>query len=240
MIRFSSLANLVRVSLVSTFTPHADLDLSEDPTLSNDDTGLPPKYMPWALTVFSDVKVDNLWLHQPYDCTIDIEDGKSLPFGPLYRLLSDERAALAIYLDESLKKGFIQCLTSPAALPIIFVKKKTGELRLCVDYCRLNTITKKNRYPLPLIDDLLDRTQGCTVFTVIDLKNTFNLIRICKGDKWKTVFQTPLGLFETLVMPFGLTNTPSIFQACIQDMLRDYLNVFCIVYLDNILIFSRT
>lgn len=118
--------------------------------------------------------------------------------------------------------------------------KKTGGLRPCVDYCGLNTISKKNCYPLPLIDDLLGCIQGCSRFSAIDLKNTFNLICVQEGDEWKTAFCTPLGLYKYLVMPFGLSNAPAIFQAFIQDTLRDYLDVFCVVYLDNILIFSRT
>ena len=120
------------------------------------------------------------------------------------------------------------------------MRKKTGGLRLCVDYRGLNAITNKNRYPLPLIDDLLDRVQGCSRFSVIDLKNAFNLVRVKEGDEWKTAFRTPLGLYEYLVMPMGLTNAPSTFQAFIQDTLRDYLDVFCVVYLDDILIFSRS
>lgn len=200
---------------------------------------LPQKYFPWA-SVFSPVAVDQLPPHRPYDMTIDIEDGKTPPFGPMYRLTQAERDALSEYIETNLKKGFIRRSKSPAASPILFVRKKTGDLRLCVDYRGLNAITTKNRYPLPLIDDLLDRVQGCTIFSVIDLKNAFNLIRIREGDEWKTAFRTPLGLYEYLVMPFGLSNAPSTFQALIQDTLRDYLDVFCVVYLDDILIFSRS
>ncbi|KAJ2925408.1 hypothetical protein H1R20_g11659, partial [Candolleomyces eurysporus] len=143
----------------------------------------------------------------------------------MYRLTQDEQKALAEYVEENLSKGFIRRSTSPAASPILFVRKKTGDLRLCVDYRGLNAITKRNRYPLPHIDDLLDRTQGCKVFSVIDLKNAFNLIRIREGDEWKTAFRTPLGLYEYLVMPFGLTNAPSVFQAFIQDTLRDFIGI---------------
>ncbi|KAJ3527189.1 hypothetical protein NMY22_g9879 [Coprinellus aureogranulatus] len=99
-------------------------------------------------------------------------------------------------------------------------EKKTGDLRLCVDYRGLNAITKKDRYPLPHIDDLLDRAQGCKFFTVVDLKNAFNLVRIREGDEWKTAFRTPLGLFEYLVMPMGLTSAPSVFQSFIRGGAR--------------------
>ena len=126
-----------------------------------------------------------------------------------------------------------------AASPILFIKWKTGDLRLCVDYRGLNAITKKNWYPLPLTHDLIDRVQGCDKFTVIDLKNAFNLIRIKEGDEWKTAFRTHLGLFEYTVMPFGLTNAPATFQALIQDTLQDILDISAVVYLDDILIFSQ-
>jgi hypothetical protein len=109
-----------------------------------------------------------------------------------------------------------------------------------VDYRGLNAITKKNRYPVPLVHDLLDRVQGCKVFSVIDLKSAYSHLRIKEGDEWKTVFRTPLSLFEHLVVPYGLTNAPAAFQAFIQDTLRDLLNIICVVYLDDILIFSRT
>lgn len=178
---------------------------------------IPSKYMPSASSVFSPTEVDSLPPHRPYNISINVEEGKTPPFGPLYCLSLDERKALFEYIDENLKKGFIRRSSSAAASPILFVRRKTGELRLCVDYHGLNSITKKNRYPLPLIDDLLDRTQGCTHFSVVDLKNVFNLICVKEGDKWKPAFRTPLGLYEYLVMPFGLTNAPATFQAFIQD-----------------------
>ena len=147
-------------------------------------------------------------------------------------------SALFKYIEHNLEKGFIQRSTSSAASPILFIKQKTGDLRLCVDYRGLNAIMKKNRYPLPLTNDLINRVQGCNKFTVIDLKNAFNLVCIKEGDEWKTAFRTHLGLFEYTVMPFGLTNTPATFQALIQDTLPDILDISCIVYLDDILIFS--
>ncbi len=242
LLRYHPVGSPTYVSATSTSPSLAD-DISEPkdpPTSSSFTSFIPDKYLPWADSVFSPTEVNNLPPHRPYDCSIELEDGKDPPFGPMYRLTQDEQKALADYVDEHVKKGFIRRSTSPAASPILFVKKKTGELRLCVDYRGLNSITKKNRYPLPHIDDLLDRTQGCKLFTVIDLKNAFNLIRIREGDEWKTAFRTSLGLYEYLVMPFGLTNAPATFQAFIQDTLRDFIGVFCVVYLDDILIFSRT
>ncbi len=200
---------------------------------------VPKKYHNLA-SVFTIKDFTELPPHRPYDCAIDLEEGKSPPFGPLYHLSQSERAVLFDYVETNLKKGFIRRSTSSAAAPVLFVKKKTGDLRLCGDYRGLNAMTKKNRYPLPLVNDLLDRVQGCKVFSVIDLKNAFAHIRIQEGDEWKTAFRTHLGLFEYTVMPFGLTNAPGIFQAYIQDSLRDILDVVCVVYIDDILIFSRT
>ncbi|GLB40088.1 putative DNA RNA polymerase [Lyophyllum shimeji] len=153
--------------------------------------------------------------------------------------LEDERQILFEYVEEQLQKGYIRRSTSSTASPILFIRCKTRDLCLCIDYHGLNAITKKNRYPLPLTTDLLDRVQGCTTFTVLDLKNTFNLIRIKEGDEWKTAFRTHLGLFEYTVMPFGLTNAPATFQAFIQDVLCDVLDISAVVYLDDILIFSH-
>lgn len=199
---------------------------------------VPPKYHSY-LDVFSPVEVNRLPDHRPYDINIDIEEGKTPPFGPIYSLTMEERKALSDYIEEHLAKGFIQRSTSSASSPILFIKRKTGDLRLCVDYRGLNAITKKNRYPLPLTHDLIDRVAGCSKFTVIDLKNAFNLIRVKEGDEWKTAFRTHLGLYKYTVMPFGLTNAPATFQAFIQDTLRDLLDVICVVYLDDILIYSK-
>ncbi len=113
-------------------------------------------------------------------------------------------------------------------------------VHLCVDYCGLNAITKCNCYPLPLINELLDAVQGCSVFTKLNLKSTFNLLWVATGDEWKTAFHTNEGLFEYLVMPFGLTNAPTAFQSFIQWVLQEYLDIICVVYLDDILIFSQT
>lgn len=170
-----------KLAMMSGSTPTSDLDLDDpEPSTSPDVEAdvladLPPKYHPWA-SVFSPVDVDQLPPHRPYDISIELEDGKSPPFGTMYRLSPEERTALAEYIESNLKKGFIRRSTSSAAAPILFVRKKTGGLRLCVDYRGLNAISKKNRYPLPLIDDLLDRVQGCSRFSVIDLKNAFNLV----------------------------------------------------------------
>ncbi|KIJ45322.1 hypothetical protein M422DRAFT_97062, partial [Sphaerobolus stellatus SS14] len=127
---------------------------------------LPPKYRSY-FDVFSPTEVDQLPPHRPYDCAIEIEEGKSPPFGPIYSLSTDERAELFSYIEKNLKKGFIRRYS---ILADVATHRKTGQLRLCVDYRGLNAITRKNRYPIPLVSDLLDRVQGCKVFSVFDLK----------------------------------------------------------------------
>ncbi|SPC64844.1 uncharacterized protein UHOD_12122 [Ustilago sp. UG-2017b] len=144
------------------------------------------------------------------------------------------------YLEENLAKGFVSPSNSPAASPILFVKKKDGSLRLCVDYRGLNQITIRNRYPLPLIDELLDRLREARFFTHIDLRGAYNLLRIAKGDEWKTAFRTQYGLFQYNVMPFGFTNAPASFQHLMNDTFKDMLDRFLIIYLDDLLIYSST
>jgi hypothetical protein len=118
------------------------------------------------------------------------------------------------------------------------VPKKDGTLRLCVDYRGLNKVTKKNRLALPLIGETLDRLSGAVKFTKLDMTNAYHRIRIRRGDEWKTAFRTRYGHFEYRVMPFGLCNAPATFQSYINRALLGYLDVFCVVYLDDVLIFS--
>lgn len=120
------------------------------------------------------------------------------------------------------------------------MSKKDGGLRPCIDYRALNKITIKFRYPLPLIPAALEQLRGASIFTKLDLRSAYNLIRIRGGDEWKTAFITPSGHYEYLVMPYGLVNAPSVFQDFMNEVLRDFLNWFVIVYIDNILIFSRS
>ena len=119
------------------------------------------------------------------------------------------------------------------------MNKKDKSLRPCIDFRGLNNITIKNKYPLPLMSAAFDSLQGATVFTKLDLRNAYHLVRIRQGDEWKMAFNTPLGHFEYLVMPFGLTNAPAVFQCLVNDILRDMLGRFVFVYLDDILIFSK-
>jgi len=123
-------------------------------------------------------------------------------------------------------------------VPILFIKKKDGSLRLAVNYRSLNKITKKDRYPLPLIPDLLDRLRMACTFTKMDLRGVYNLVRIADGDKWKTAFRTCYGSYEFFVMHYSLTNTPASFQHFMNNVFKDMLDVCVVVYLDDILIFS--
>ena len=150
-----------------------------------------------------------------------------------------EHKALEEYVTENLRSGFIRSSSSPAGAPILFVKKKDSSLRLCHDFHGLNKITRKDKYPLPCITDLLDAPRKARIYTKIDLRSAYNLVRIAKGDKWKTAFRTHYGLFEMMVMPFGLCNAPATFQHFMQDIFGDLLNIYVVIYLDDILIYSN-
>ena len=189
--------------------------------------------------VFSKTRAQSLPPHRPYDCAIDLRPGATLPSSRLYSLSLPEKAAMEEYISESLAAGLIRPSSSQVAAGFFFVKKKDGGLRPCIDYRQLNDITLKNKYPLPLMSSTLEPLTQATVFTKLDLRSAYHLVRIRSGDEWKTAFKTPRGHYEYLVMPFGLTNAPAVFQALMNDVLRDMLDEFVVVYLDDILIFSR-
>uniref|UniRef100_A0A803SRK7 Gypsy retrotransposon integrase-like protein 1 n=1 Tax=Anolis carolinensis TaxID=28377 RepID=A0A803SRK7_ANOCA len=199
---------------------------------------LPKKYSEYW-DVFNEKEAEKLPPHRPYDCAIDLVEGAPIPRGHLYSLTEPEQEALREFIETNLRKGFIRPSQSPAASPVMFVKK-SGELRLVVDYRALNNITKRNSYPLPLISDLLDRLRGAKVYTKLDLRGAYNLVRIREGDEWKTAFQTKFGLFESRVMNYGLCGAPATFQHFVNDIFQDYLDRFLIIYLDDFLVFSRS
>ena len=178
--------------------------------------------------------------HQPWDHEITLQEGRTPPYMPLYQLSEQEQKELREYIDINLKKGYIRPSSSPAGYPILFVPKKDGKLRLCVDYRKLNDITIKNRYPLPLINELRETTAKAQIFTKLDIRDAYYRIRIKEGDEWKTAFRTRFGHYEYQVMPFGLTNAPASFQALINDVLRPYLDRFVVAYLDDILVYSQS
>jgi len=190
-------------------------------------------------SVFDEIECNELPPHRIYDCKIKLKDKDNLFYGPLYPLTEEERTALKEYIKENLEKGFIRPSNSPAGAPVLFVKKKDNTLRLCVDYRRLNENTIRDSYPLPLITELFDRLREARIFTKLDLKSAYNLVRINPGDEYKTAFRTRYGHFEYLVMPFGLKNAPATFQHFINDVLGEYLDDFAFSYIDDILIYSK-
>lgn len=190
--------------------------------------------------VFSQKLADTLPPHRPEDYDIPLLPGKQPPYSPLRGMSQDELRVLKKYLEENLAKGFIRPSNSPAAAPILFVKKPSGGLRLCVDYRGLNDITVKNRYPLPLIKETLERLSRAKWFTKLDVIGAFNRLRLKEGEEWKSAFLTRYGLYEYLVMPFGLHGAPAKFQGYINKTLQDYLDIFCSAYMDDILIYSDT
>jgi hypothetical protein len=157
----------------------------------------------------------------------------------LYNLSQRELQVLREYLDTALKKGWIRVSKSLSAAPILFVPKKDGGDRLCVDYRGLNKVTIKNRYPLPLISKLLDRLGHAKVFSKLNLRDAYHRLRIKEGDEWKPAFKTRYGLFEYMVIPFSLINAPATFQAYIHKALGHLVDSICIVYLEDILIYSK-
>jgi len=150
-----------------------------------------------------------------------------------------EQETLKEFIDENLTNGFIRLTSSPHGALVLFVKKKDGSLRLCVDFRGLNKITKKDRYPLPLISDLLDSPRKARIYTKINLRHAYHLVCIAEGNEWKTTFRTRYGAFEWSVMLFGLTNAPAAFQRFMNDVFSDLLDMCVVVYLDNILIYSN-
>jgi hypothetical protein len=200
-------------------------------------TIVPAEYHDY-LKVFEKANADKLPPHCPSDHTILLMDGLKPAFGPLYSLSHPELEELKCWLDENLSKGFIRTSSSPAATPILFVKKGDGSLRLVVDYRGINEGTIKHGYPLPLLQDTLMNLLKAKWFTKLDIRGAYNLICMAEGEEWKTVFRTRYGLFESLVMPFGLTNAVATFQNYINDVLAPYLDHFCTAYLDDTLIYS--
>ena len=157
-----------------------------------------------------------------------------------YRMAPAELKELQIQLQELLDKGFIRPSHSPWGAPVLFVKKKDGALRMCIDYRELNKVTIKNRYPLPRIDDLFDQLKGSVVFSKIDLRSGYHQLKIKETDIFKSAFRTRYGHYEFLVMPFGLTNAPAAFMDLMNRVFKTYLDKFVIVFIDDILIYSKS
>uniref|UniRef100_A0A2N9GX41 Reverse transcriptase n=1 Tax=Fagus sylvatica TaxID=28930 RepID=A0A2N9GX41_FAGSY len=172
--------------------------------------------------------------------SIDLVPGTAPISKAPYRMAPAELKELKGQLEELLDKGFIRPSASPWGAPVLFVKKKDGSMRLCIDYRELNRVTIKNKYPLPRIDDLFDQLQGAQVFSKIDLRSGYHQLKIKSEDIPKTAFRTRYGHYEFLVMPFGLTNAPAVFMDLMNRVFHEYLDRFVIVFIDDILVYSKS
>jgi hypothetical protein len=190
--------------------------------------------------VFPDALPDGLPPSREVDHRIELVPGSSPQSRPTIRLSATELAELKKQLVELEAAGFIRPSKSPFGAPILFVKKKDGTMRMCIDYRALNRITVKNSYPLPRVDELFDRLQGARYFSKIDLRSGYHQIRIAPEDVPKTAFRTRYGHYEFLVLPFGLTNAPATFMHLMHQALRPFLDECALVFLDDILIYSKT
>uniref|UniRef100_A0A388MCB1 Reverse transcriptase domain-containing protein n=1 Tax=Chara braunii TaxID=69332 RepID=A0A388MCB1_CHABU len=177
---------------------------------------------------------------RPIRHEIILEDGAVPPRGCIYRMSEEELSVLRAQLDDLLEKGWIRPSSSPYGAPVLFVRKKNKDLRLCINYRKLNAQTIRNADPLPRIDDLLERLGGAQFFSMLDLKLGYHQLEIRKEDRYKTAFKTRYGHFQWLVMPFGLTNAPATFQAAMTTEFRHMLDRFVLIYLDDILVYSRS
>ncbi|GJU71196.1 putative reverse transcriptase domain-containing protein [Tanacetum coccineum] len=164
---------------------------------------------------------------------------EDVPIVQKFPLASSEMRELSAQLQEISDKGFIRPCSSPWGAPVLFVKNKDGSLRMCIDYHELNKLTIKNRYPLLRIDDLFDQLQGSSVYSKIDLRSGYHQLRVRDEDIPKTVFRTRYGHYEFQVMPFGLTNASTVFMDLMNRVCKPFLDKFVIVFVDDILIYSR-
>ena len=191
---------------------------------------------------FPDVFPDNLPGLPPdrqLEFTIDLEPGSAPVSKAPYRMAPKELEELKMQLQELMDLGFIRPSVSPWGAPVLFVKKKDGTLRMCIDYRDLNKLTLKNKYPLPRIDDLFDQLRGASVFSKMDLKSGYHQLKIRQDDIPKTAFRTRYGHYEFVVMPFGLTNAPAVFMDLMNRVFHPCLDKFVLVFIDNVLIYSK-
>eukprot|EP00253_Pinus_taeda_P003695 PITA_03695 len=174
------------------------------------------------------------------DFTIELVPGATLVSRAPYRMSVPELTELKMQLQELLDKDYIRPSVSPWGAPVLFVKKKDGTLRMCIDYRQLNKLTIKNKYPLPRVDELFDQVKGATVFSKIDLRSGYHQIRIKEEDIAKTTFRTRYGHYKFVVLPFGLTNAPATFMCLMNNIFHRYLDQFVLIFIDDILIYSHT
>ncbi len=244
--------NLVQPDTVAFTTSLYEIDriIEEKETLAQEEDELtdeelverklPHQYREFK-DVFSKAASDMLPPHRPYDHKIEIEPDKEnvLGYTPLREQSIAELQATKQYIVDNLAKGFIEPSQAPFASPILFAKKPNGGLRFCIDYRKLNNITRKDCYPLPLLDETLARMNRAKVFTKLDIRQAFHRIRMDPGSVGLTTFRTRYGSYKCKVLPFGLTNGPTTYQRYMNDVLFDYLDDFCTAYLDDIMIYSE-
>lgn len=200
---------------------------------------VPKVYHRW-IEVWSPIEANKLPPHRSVDHAIELQKDAVPPAKRAYGMSREQATVVKEYVDDMLGKGYIRRSISPYAAPVLIVKKPDGGLRICIDYRALNALTIRNRNAPPLIRETLSRLCAAKIYSKFDIIAAFNEIRMKEGDEHKTAFLTRYGLFEYVVMPFGLCNAPSTFQAFINDVLREYLDIFCSAYLDDILIYSNS
>ena len=200
---------------------------------------LPREHHEFA-TLFSQKEFNKLPSHWPYDHIIPLLSDKKPSKNFLYNISRDELLVLQKYLKEHLFKNFIWVSSSPAASSVIFVRKSEGDLQLCVNYCDFNNLTVKNCYSLPLIWETLNLMTFSVIFIKLDIIAAFNKLQMAEGEKWKTTMCICYSLFKYLIMSFNLCEASSSFQSYINDILQNCLNIFVTVYIDDILIYSKS
>ena len=177
--------------------------------------------------------------HREIEFSIDVVPGANQASITPYKMAPLKLKELKLQLQELLEKGFIRPSVLPWGAPMLFVEKKDGTLRLCIDYRQLNKLTVKNKYPLPRTNDLFDQLKGTSIFSKIDLRFGYHHLRIKDADVHKTAFRTRYGHYEFLVMPFGLKNAPAAFMDLMNCVFRPYVDQFVVVFIDDILVYSK-
>jgi len=191
--------------------------------------------------VFEKKQSERMPTRKLWDHVIDIREGFMPRKGKVYSLSREEREEVREFVKKQLRKGYIQPSKSPQMVPVFFVGKKDGKKRMVQDYQYLNEWTIKNNYLLPLISDVLENIGTKKLFTKMDLRWGYNNIRIKEGDEWKAAFTMPERLFEPTVMFFGLTNSPAIFQAMMNELLKDLINTGKVaVFIDDVIVGTET